>query len=120
MKNLEQVRAANALTAARSGGFAGKNRGEVVKKVPTMIRENGILGALAFAVERNDRNQLKNEGHYEVFKAIVVHLGKDKDPDAFLDRLTKTDAAALRADTTEALAYLAYLRRFADKEGRKS
>lgn len=121
MQNLEQIRAGDALNAARSRAFAGKNRGEVVKKVPAMIRESGLLAALAFALERNDKDKLKNEGHFAVFQAVTEHLGKDRDPDALMDRLSsRASSTELREDTVQTLSYLAYLRRFADKEGKRS
>jgi len=126
MKNLDQIRAKNALAAADGGRFRGVNDGQVVKKVPTMIRENGILGALAFATERKDSGALKNEGHHDVWQAITTHLAdpgivKIKSactPEQFIAWLAGHDevtAARLRAITAETMAYLSYLRRFAGK-----
>lgn len=129
MKNLDQIRAKNALDAAKEAakekGFKGANDGEVVKKVPTMIRENGILGALAFACEAKEKKdkdgtvriELKNEGHNGVFSAIIKHLNelgrlpgkKRTDPEGFLADLCEADASTLRSVTAEAMAYLAYL-----------
>ena len=117
MKNYEQIRAKNALEAATGRSFKGANDGEVVKKIPTMIRENGFLGALAFAKETDDKT-----GHADVFRAIIEHLksvgrlpGGKSDLDGFLADLCSADAAVLRAVTSEAMAYLNYLRRFARK-----
>jgi CRISPR type III-B/RAMP module-associated protein Cmr5 len=129
MKNLEQIRAKNALAAAQKYRFSGKEDGQVVKKVPTMIRENGLLGALSFAVERNDKGHLKNLGHYDIWQAIVDHLAtmpqlmphasagheSPATPDAFVNEMVASDAALLRAVTSETMAYLNYLRRFAKK-----
>ncbi len=123
MRNLEQIRAANSLAAGSRQDYRGVNDGQVVKKVPAMIRENGILGALAFAVEKNDRGQVKNEGHYNVWRAIIDHLatrGIDRltavvTPEGFIEQLSGPQAPSvmLRDATDEALAYLNYLRRFA-------
>ena len=117
MKNFEQLRAMNALAAASGTRFTGANDGEVVKKIPTMIRENGFLGALAFAKESKDKT-----GHADVFRAIIAHLqsiGKmpveKTDIEEFITFLCASDAATLRAVTAEAMAYLNYLRRFARK-----
>ena len=130
MKNLDQIRAGNALEAGKKG-FKGVNDGQVVKKIPTMIRENGLLGALAFAVERKDGKNgkpgdLKNPGHHGVFAAIVTHLahpgigkiGQQCTPEQFAQWLTESEkatSARLRDITSESLAYLNYLRRFAGK-----
>jgi len=118
MQNLEQIRARNALAAARAP-YRGDNEGEVVKKIPALIRENGFLAAAAFALQKR--------GDYErVFSAIISHLA-DKDvaklaqPGSLEDLIRwlttseKATATRLRDVTAEAMAYLAYLRRFARK-----
>jgi len=124
MNNLDQLRAKHALDAATGRTFKGANNGEVVKKIPAMIRQNGILGALAFARE-NAQN--KKTDHADVFFAIIDHLKKLKridqsvphegSLDGFIRYLCGEDSVILRAVTEEAMAYLNYLRRFAKKEG---
>lgn len=125
MKNLDQIRASNALSAANSHTFKGVNDGGIVKKIPTMIRENGFLGALAFACEKGKENKPKNGDHNKVFEVILQHL---KDPqvavikmegtsaDALMAHVVAQSSAKLREITAESIAYLAYLRRFASKE----
>lgn len=114
MKNLEQIRAANALTAA-SNIRSGREGGKVVKDIPHYIRNNGLLGAAAFAKETG-------KGYKDVFEeGIIKHL-KDEEInllntsslDDFISKLGKSDSAKLRIVTNEAMAYLNYLRRFAD------
>lgn len=130
-RNLEQMRAQNALEASLGKKFKGTNDGEVVKKVPTMIRENGLLGALAFAMEaKEDKKEkagikLTNPGHNDVFRAIIRHLADvgiiehEVDMRTFVENLCESDATHLRAVTSEAMAYLNYLRRFASKGGKE-
>jgi CRISPR type III-B/RAMP module-associated protein Cmr5 len=128
MKNLDQIRAKNALAASQDTRFSGANDGEVVKKIPTMIRESGLLGALAFACEAKEENgkyELKNKGYNDVFVAVIKHLNGSEEqiglgkfnekPENFINELCRMDSAKLRAVTAEILAYLAYLRRFAKK-----
>lgn len=124
MKNLDQIRAANALNVnIREGKGGGES---VAKKVPAMIRENGILGAAAFAFDAG-------VGYEDVFNAVIAHLAtvgclpsaapkSSPSPSssqsllsAFIAALGAADAATLRAVTAESLAYLNYLRRFAKK-----
>ena len=109
MKNLEQIRAKNALEAANNPSykFNGKNGGDMVKKVPTMILENGILATLAFSTETG-------KGYEDVFKACITHLEKNVTVEGFLSELTNSDSSNLRAVTSEVMAYLNYLRRFAN------
>ncbi len=112
MKNLEQIRAFNAINAP--GRYAGANDGEVVKKIPALIRENGLLGAAAFALE-------KKGGYQQAFGAIIAHLA---DPqigklqsvvqlDDFIRIVSSSDSSLLRGITSESLSYLNYLCRFA-------
>ena len=118
MKNLNQIRAQYALRAASNTAFSGKEGGQIVKKVPTMIRENGFIGALAFAIE-------KKGGYIKVFEVMLEHMRKDEvgvihgdgvsDADKLLKYVCEGDSACLRAVTAEAMAYLSYLRRFATK-----
>lgn len=114
MKNYEQIRAKNALFAAGKYEFKGESGGKVVKKIPTLIIDNGILATCAFAKDRG-------KGYEEVFLAIIEHLA---DPeikiltrsmshiDEFIDHLTTVSSTELRHITSEAMAYLNYLRRF--------
>jgi CRISPR/Cas system CMR-associated protein Cmr5 small subunit len=118
MQNLDQLRATNALEAAGGIGEGREGGGNVAKKVPAMIRENGILGAAAFASETK-------AGYKDVFKAIIEHLGTAKrlpgcgrtTLEGFISDLAECDAGQLRAITAEAMAYLGYLRRFAGQKG---
>ena len=117
MRNLEQVRAKNAyakrMIRKGKGGGDGK---AVAKKVPEQIIQNGFLGALAFAIEN------AGTGYEDVFNAILHHLDDAKvnhglpcgSLKRFMDELCDKDADVLRAITAEALAFLNYLRRFAE------
>lgn len=115
MRNLEQIRAKNAYDWRDRIGTGKEGGCAVAKKVPAQIIQNGFLGALAFAIE-ND-----GSGYANAFKAILDHLKKSgcnhglpcDDLQKFLDALCLKDADVLRAITSEALAYLNYLRRFA-------
>ena len=117
MKNLDQIRAANAINATDIG--KGVNNGEIVKKGPAYIMNNGLLATAAFARESKG-------GYEDVFKAVIRHL---KDPrveklpekmeessDALIRYLVKKDSSVLRDITMETMAYLNYLRRFAGKK----
>ena len=125
MKNLDQIRAKNALEAIPKYDFSGKDKGEVVKKVPPMIQQNGLLGALAFAID-------SGAGYTDVMKASIMHLSsKELFPEIrnalsnataadilpqFTTYLCSKDAAYLRALTEEVLSYLNFLRRYAGKD----
>ena len=117
MKNLEQIRALNAIEASTKYNPKGENGGAVVKKVPAMIQQNGLLGALAFAID-------KEKGYKDVLDACIEHYASlpnvmkanATDLEGFSKWLCGQDSAQLRAVTTEFLAYLNYLRRYVKKE----
>jgi CRISPR/Cas system CMR-associated protein Cmr5 small subunit len=114
IQNLDQKRAFNAITS--QGKWAGVNDGQVVKKIPALIRENGLLGAAAFALE-------KKSGYEDVFNAIIRHLAdsgihkieKAIPLEDFILKVSEMDSSGLRAITSESMAFLNYLRRFAKK-----
>jgi hypothetical protein len=55
MKNLEQIRAANALAYADSDAKkTNSDGGNVVEKLPAMIMSNGLLAAAAFAYQKQE------------------------------------------------------------------
>lgn len=117
-RSYDQIRALHALEATRDKTFRGKDGGSVAKKVPAVIIECGLLGALAFALE-------KGVGYKAVFEAVRTHLASadiadstamgTKDADEWFEKLTKAPASALRLATGEIMAYLTYLRRFANQ-----
>jgi hypothetical protein len=97
MKNLEQIRAANALAYAEADvNTRGSQGGEVVKKLPALIMSNGLLAAAAFAYQKQSdelnrqRKRFKKErgrlptpdeehtfqdsGYYTCFDYLVRHL----------------------------------------------
>ena len=118
LENLEQTRALNAFNACEGTVMAGGNGGEVVKKLPPMIRENGMLGALAYALSK-DKNY-ENKGFSKAFQAICKHLHDIKKVNAetvedLQKELMECPALKLRDVTSEAMLFLNYMRRFAQK-----
>ena len=118
MKALAQIRAANALRD-KDMIVGGQGDGDVISGYPTMIKTDGLLAALAFAVEPKDGGR-KHKGEYSIAKAIATHLcfpdiaiTQAQDPDGLVDELAQAqDASQLRRATAETLAYLNYLKRF--------
>lgn len=116
MQNLAQIRARNAIVAAPGIGRGQDDGRAVAKKVPAQIVQNGILGALAFAIETG-------AGYGDVFVAVCSHLRSPElaslgiapaDPKSLFNALCEASADTLRAVTSETMEYLNYLRRFAE------
>ena len=111
MQNLDQIRALNALKATQQYNPQGENGGNVIKQVPAMIQQNGLLGAIAFALD-------DKKGHKDVLQGAIEHYasvcqGAPNKVEEFTRWIIEKDAAMLRAATAEILAYLNYYRRFA-------
>jgi len=123
MKNLEQVRAKNALDAlGNDKHFKGSKDGDPLTGFPALIIGNGLLATIAFAQ--------KSKGDWSnIVTAIAEHLaseeigllkGKTADANGLRDFLCEQDSNVLRLCTAEALAYLNYLRRFAKVASKSS
>jgi CRISPR/Cas system CMR-associated protein Cmr5 small subunit len=119
MKNLEQIRAANALDyAAADVNTRGAKGGEVVKKLPALIMSNGLLAAGAFAYA-------KGEGWSVCFDHLAAHLAHNdvkvvpheaKNLRLLMDFLSKNaDSSTLKHATDETLAWLSFASRFIKK-----
>jgi len=116
-QNLEQLRAAHALSRATT-----LDRQDT-RKLPALILNNGFLAAAAFTLDSDAR-----KGMRDVVVAIGQHLhqrslltqepgGADNNlrVQALLNELSGKTSLDLQRATDEALAYLGYLKRFAPK-----
>ena len=122
MQNLEQVRARNALNFATKDGekVCGPLGGEVIKKLPPLILNHGLLATAAYSFTEKVGWQL-------TFDAIARHLAdpdvavfpadKVKDRVSLLAFLTAKDTTSevLKLATIETMAWLQYARRFVKK-----
>ncbi len=120
MKTLAQIRAANALKAAKQPNMGiGQKGGDALSSFPMLIITDGLLATLAYAVERKPDGQRKNPGALLVANAIAEHLSspgirivKASDADSLVEELANADSATIRRATSETLAFLNYLKRF--------
>lgn len=116
MQNINQIRARHVLEFSRSFTIAGKNGGEVVKKIPPVLMNNGLLAALAYAMDE------RNKAWRTVFDGIAYHLASSEigvvpkehhDAESLLEYLSGsgTKCEVLRYATAEAGAWLDFARR---------
>ncbi len=116
MQNLEQIRARNAL---KLGIVKGDKGGEVIKKVPSLILNHGLLATAAFSFS-------EKEGWEKVFNAIAAHLADPEiailpanctDRVVLMKQLTavETTSETLKLATAETMAWLAFATRFTKK-----
>ena len=124
MKNLEQIRAKHALEfwqgRRNDTEVKGEQGGDVVRGLSSLIINNGLLATIAFAKE-------KGKGNETFMKEIGRFLGSTGDDgrkllpqqiaslEQFVSVLTSNRSELLQQATSEALAYLGFLKRFRSK-----
>ncbi|MBS1553117.1 MAG: type III-B CRISPR module-associated protein Cmr5 [Bacteroidetes bacterium] len=122
LKGIENGRAEFAYQCAEQGKDKGKDYKSYVKKIPMMIKTNGIGSTFAFMFSKNG----KKEGivYLEIGRHVFEWLKKDvnksfklENINSFQDlvkNIVKLNSTEYRALTIEVLAFLNWLRRFAD------
>lgn len=130
IKQLEGGRAAYAYKCAEEAAkesqeFARKYKNGVVRKIPMMIKTNGLGNTLAFARSKGDLNGSDEKKAWgKVYKQITDWLEqhqnkyllegiKDKKDD-LVGNVIQLNSAQYRACTVEVLALFNWLRRFAE------
>jgi len=114
MQNLEQLRAAAAL------GPAQKLDRSAISKLPALILSNGLLASAVFCnadgggENRKDMKAALDATAAHLSARTILGSGISSAKD-MVDDLSKRDPIILQRATTEALAYLSYLKRFAAK-----
>lgn len=130
MQNLDQIRAAAADKLLPQGQKHTFDRSDVVG-IPALILSNGLLAAAAFCCEQGKD---KRSGMRHAFDGIAKHLqahgiatptteanDRQVNPSTrLISDLATKDSLTLQRATTEALAFLSYLKRFALKKEKKS
>jgi len=109
---LDQKRAQSAWeTVKDKKGDNAKNFGDICKQTSTRIQNSGLCPALEFLKQKEKGTNL-----YQILQEYLIRLcsfigGNQTDINL---RLIYSNAMTLRRATDEALAYLAWLTRFAD------
>lgn len=118
---IEQGRAKFAFACATGAKGLGKEYKSYVKKLPMLIKTNGLGAAFAFMFSKKD----KSEGKYwnEIGKNIydwlktegnAIDLTTVSNFNALVFKTTQINSTEYRRLTVEVLAFLTWLRRFAE------
>lgn len=93
-----------------------KEYGSLVRGLPAMIQHDGLAPTLAFlkAKAKNKKDNHHWEAYNQVAEWVTGQLGLEGD---LLEYLIKHDSTIYRYATAEALAYLSWLKRFAEAKG---
>lgn len=119
---LEQGRAAYAYQCAEAGASLDKKKEykAYVKKMPMLIKTNGLGAAVAFAFAKGSKggNIQEKDPWGLLYKQLEEWLRNNHhlkmDQNQLAKALTSSDSASYRATTVEVLALLNWIKRFAD------
>jgi len=127
-KRIEQKRAEKALAFVRAGKELDQDKAKAykayVKKIPMMIKTNGLSAALAFVFSKGSKNgcvaqntpygliytqlfEWLEENHHNLFEGNANN-------DNLIQQIIGLDGKAYRSVTIELLALFTWLKRFAD------
>lgn len=128
VKSLEQGRAEFAYRCAENGSKITKctEYRQYVKKIPMLIKTNGLGATFAFVKAKKDPEPNKRGYAYQlIYKQTTEWLRRDEKnlieiKDDLVEAIISCDYPAYRAVTIEVLAFFSWLSRFAEgliKEG---
>ena len=116
---LERGRAKNAYDAVYSvtEGKIKEYRSHV-KQMPMLIKTNGLAQALLFARTKKEKKIIyKHINDWLLLESNLEKFNLSKEQKEIIDIVIKTDSSTYRLITTEVMAYIEWLKRFA--EGRE-
>jgi CRISPR-associated protein Cmr5 len=120
MTGIEQGRAAYAYSYASEGSKLTKKKEykSYARKIPTLIKTNGLGATLAFIASKKDEDRSKGGYAYKVIydqiSQWLAHKGfLPQQDDDLAFRVSSLDSPAYRAVTGEVLALFKWLTRFA-------
>jgi CRISPR-associated protein Cmr5 len=112
----EQERAARAweyVGAVQGKSFEGEYCGWV-KKLPALVLTNGLGQTLAFLLAKGKNKQNAPQTLYDHLSVWVMSEVAHGQPDSLLQWIMRKDSPTYRRATTEALAFIVWLKRFAE------
>lgn len=123
VKGIEKGRAEFAYKCAKAAKdkSLGKEYKSYVKKLPMLIKTNGLGSAFAFMFSKKDKNEGKywNEIGKNIFDWLkqegkVIDLTSINDFNALVFKAVQLNSTEYRKLTAEVIAFLTWLRRYAD------
>ncbi len=95
-----------------------KKYSSLARRVPMLVLTNGLGQTLAFlrAKGKNDRSDEHNVLFNHLSKWTLSQVAPNAGNQDLLDWVLRSDSVAYRRATAEALAYLVWLKRFAEAE----
>lgn len=120
LKGIEQGRAIFAYRCVKKLHNGEKNTEGIqiiCKRIPTMIKNNGLGPALAFVYAKGEPDANGNNAYTILYRNIDERLKEEKflqKDDKLIEYILKIDSTKYREISNEVLALFTWLRRFVD------
>lgn len=114
-KGIEQGRAKFAYECAKKGSELGKEYKSHVRKIPMMIKTNGLGATFAFVYSKSKKDKVYKKIYEQTWKWLLKEKEVDiTDFEKLAVKIVSCDSPEYRMLTIETLAFFNWLRRFAD------
>jgi len=114
-RDLDRCRAEAAWKAIEGIAATDKEYGSLAREMPTLIQVNGLAQTLAFLKAKNKTHHQSIFSHLSGW--VCQHLGLQGN---LLESVLQMDSQLYRRATAESLAFLQWLKRFAEAKIEKS
>ncbi len=115
-RDLDRCRAQAAWKATQEIAATDKEYGSLAREMPTLIQVNGLAQTLAFLKAKNKPHHQKIFQHLSDWVCQQLRLGQGN----LLEHILGMDSQLYRRATAESLAFLQWLKRFAESKIEKS
>ncbi|SRR5579883_828033 len=88
--------------------------GSLARQMPTLIQVNGLGQTLAFLKAKGNKHHKEMFNHLSIWVCSRLNLSTEKE--TLLDHILKMDSQRYRLATGESLAFLQWVKRFAEAE----
>jgi len=112
-KGIEQGRAKFAYECAEEGAKLGKEYKSHVRKIPMMIKTNGLGATFAFVYSKSNKDEAYKK-IYEQTGNWLKQKGYITNPVNLAEEIVSCESLKYRMLTIEVLAFFNWLHRFAD------
>lgn len=110
-RDLDRCRAEAAWNDIQKIDATNKEYGSLAREMPTLIQVNGLAQTLAFLKAKNKDHHQKMFEHLSTWVCQQLELGQG---DLLLENILQMDSQLYRRATAESLAFLQWLKRFAE------
>ncbi|MEJ5305705.1 MAG: type III-B CRISPR module-associated protein Cmr5 [Ignavibacteria bacterium] len=120
LRTTDQIKIEFAFNCARNASVLGKEYKSYVKKLPMLIKTNGLGAAFAFMYSKRSKEEGKfwNSIGRDIYNWLnyrnMINSDKVRSFDELVFAISQISSVEYRKITSEVLSFLSWLKRFAD------